>query len=309
MKSLILYKNTKDIRIATLLSEAMVLQKFFSDVKYNNICSAFEYDIIISINFRLPLELEYELSKTKKIVFFTTENLYWNDANEVCHGLKNNFYYDKLCNLSQIWILDGNNKTKEYLESMFDIKTSIIPLLWSPESILDSTHEKDRAYSIRIDSESTSVNNSSLMAILNSEVLYRSNKKLIKEIFFKENFNKNNILYLQKNLNIIRDGIIKFDKKSNYEILISHQIDLSPNLDIFDAIFLKKLVIHNSKDISNIGVYIKNYEKLLISKDGWSSIDDIRSAELRATDSEYLTTFHPKNSLVQIKIKEVLNSL
>jgi hypothetical protein len=252
------------------------------------------FDVIFCAGFDLIPEMYEELKKRNpklKIILIHFGNKLMDDIHySVCAGNTKRVPLEKPAMLDEIWMANHHSFSKEYIKAYYNHENvKIMPYIWDPFFLQDRIQHmqkkslnpffcKEDKFSVCIFEPNISHIKNSIVPIMACErflQLFEDKMESI-NVFCAEKLRDNEYFkkYIKRlSLFASRDFIYfnnrwsSLDAMSKFgKFIISHQIDNEMNYAQLEALYLGNPIIHNSKELCDVGYYYKNHDVSMAAK-------------------------------------------
>lgn len=219
----------------------------------------------------------------------------------------------------ETWVSPQYFRFKDYIETLSRTPVKVIPYIWDPmilQKFDEGFHsspmkvERENFKKIAIVEPNLNVIKNCMVPIAICEMAYDKSKESIKEVFCfgSKHFDKNTVFtnYV-KGLNIHKDKIISYEarypiykmfKNNIANTIVSTQLYNEQNYVYLEALFYKRLLIHNSPMFKEVGWYYPDMNVNIGSDqllDAINSFDQAAHAEAYEEKLFELSIYNPKN--------------
>lgn len=332
-----LYKMLEDMKYEpSLISESDSARKLLDiPVEFADIYSIKKYDIILEIAHPLSEKLsKYFNSMGKPLIGVKYGNNFMLDLEKFISKGTNLTNLSTGTNLPyrnrEIWVSEQFFKFKDYIETLTRAKVKIIPYIWD-SSILrmfdEGFHlqpmklERDAFKKIAIVEPNVNVLKNCMVPLAICDMAYDKRKDLISEVycFGSKQLNTNKVFtsYV-KCLNINKDKVSSYEarypiykifKDNLTNTIVSNQLYNEQNYVYLETLFYKRLLIHNSPWMKDVGFYYPDYnvnigsDKLI---EGIETFDQVKHMESYEAKLEEVSIYNESN---QEKLRSLIEGV
>lgn len=321
---------------AVLISESPLSKMVFDKpVTQITLKTVKEYDIILEVAHPLSVNLTQSYNSAgKPLIGIKYGNSFMTDIEKLIDKGVTTADQQLGINLPfrnrEIWISEQYLRFKDYIEVLTRANVKVIPYIWD-SSILRASDDgfhmgkmfvpRDGFKKIAIVEPNLNLTKNSMVPLAICEMAYDKRKDLIKEVlcFGSKHFEKNsvfsgfiNILNIHKNKVAsyeARYPIHKVFSKDYANTIVSTQLFNEQNYVYMEALFYKRLLVHNSPMFKDVGYYYEDYNVNMGSDallEAIESFDQEKHSDSYETKIESMSIYNLSN---QEKTRELIESV